>query len=252
MSARDERPGLARRGLFGTCCEAFRAAWSGESSESGDDKGRERHVFVYGLPAPSAWRVGKAQLGYGFLREGFVHVLDVDRAIVSDAEKVEVRAVERFGAEVDELFERVSGEREAVVVRDARYLNWRFADAPAQPYELAIAYAGGRAAGLAVWRSGRFEAEAGGLVCEWLVPAEERDAARALHAWLVRRTQSGGHMRLFALAAPHSRAWGELQEQGYRVRRARNLWAAHSHSRAHPLRWFARHFHVTFSDTDLA
>jgi hypothetical protein len=247
MSARDERPGLARRGLFGTCCEAFRAAWSGESGETG----AERHVFAYGLPAASAWRVGKAQLGYGFLREGFVHELDVDRAVFRDAEHVDVREIERFGPETDELFERVAREHEAIVVRDARYLNWRFADAPGRPYEAAIADVGGRAAGLAVWRSGAFEGRSGGLVCEWMVPAEERDAARALHAWLVRRTQASGTTRLFAHAAQHSRAWQELQEQGFRVRRARNLWAAHSHSRAHPLRWFARHFHVTLGDTDL-
>jgi hypothetical protein len=253
MSARDERPGLARRGLFGACCEAFRAAWSKDGGAEGAvEDGRKRHVLVYGLPAPSAWRVGRAQLGYGLLREGFVHVLDVDRAILTDAEAIEVRDVERFGAETDELFARIAPNHDAIVVRDARYLNWRFADAPARPYEAAIACSGGRAAGLAVWRSGTFEGEAGGLVCEWMVPAEERGASLALHAWLVRRTLSSGRTHLFATAAPHSRAWIELQERGFRVRRARNVWAAHSHSRAHPLRWLARNFHVTFSDTDLA
>jgi hypothetical protein len=243
MSARDERPGLARRGLFSACCEAFRAAWSGE--------GEDRHVFVYGLPAANAWRVGRAQLGYGFLREGLVHVLDV-RGAASAGGDVEVREVERFGAEADELFERVAREHEALVVRDARYLNWRFAAAPSRAYVSAIAWVGGRAAGLAVWRRGTFEDQDGGLVCEWLVPADEPRAAQALLAWLVRRTQARGATHLFALAAPHSREWLGFQQAGFRVRRARNLWAAHSHVRAHSLRWFARHFHVTFSDTDLA
>lgn len=243
LSARSEHTGQARRGLFTACGEAFGDTFGGE--------GEGRFVFAYDLPVGAAWRVGRSQLGYRFLREGFVHVLDASAEMGGDY-RVDVRVVERFGAEAAEIFERVAIDQQALVVRDALYLNWRFARHSGRTSVCAVAYEGTRPAGLAVWRRGSFDGVEGGLVCEWLVPRDEPRAARALLSWLVSQTRSCGAMQLFALAAPYSREWIEFQTFGFRVRRAQNLWAGRSHSRAHPTRFFARHFHVALSDTDFA
>jgi len=246
INARSERTGLARRGLFAACCESFRDAFGGD--------GEGKYAFAYGLPVGAPWRIGTKQLGYQLMREGLVLDLDLGRAPEASedfAADVTVREVERFDAEVDELFARVSTEHAAIVVRDASYLNWRFADSPTRRYSLAVAGSKGSARGLAVYGFGRFEGVVGGLVCDWLTPSDDVDAARALRAWLLAKARASQASRLLAVFGPESREWLDFQHAGFRVRRASHLWAGFSHVRSQPVRWFGRHFYTTLGDTDL-
>lgn len=50
-------------------------------------------------------------------------------------------------ADVDGLFERVRGDIGTALVRDARYLTWRFLDCPLHEYRFALARRGGELAG---------------------------------------------------------------------------------------------------------
>jgi hypothetical protein len=246
MNARSERTGLARRGLIAACCESFRDAFGGDAEG--------KCAFTYGLPVGATWRIGTKQLGYQLMREGLVLDLDLARAgeaAQDSAADVTVREVERFDAEVDELFARVATEHAAIVVRDASYLNWRFADSPTRRYALAVAGSKGSARGLAVYAFGRFDGIEGGLVCDWLTPSDDVDAVRALRAWLVTKARASQASRLMAVFGPDSREWLDFQRAGFRVRRASQPWAAFSHLRSQPVRWFGRHFHTTLGDTDL-
>lgn len=54
--------------------------------------------------------------------------------------KVRVSKVERFPMEVDNLFRRLADRFRNMVVRNAEYLNWRYADHPSKEYEILLAH----------------------------------------------------------------------------------------------------------------
>lgn len=237
LNVRSERTGHTRRGLFTACSEAFREAFGGEGSG--------RHVFAFGSHGdPDA---GRLPLGMSFLRECFVHVVPVGAARGGDW-RAEIREVERFGAEANELHERIATEARADLVRDAAYLNWRHASEPGRPARAALACVGGRPAGLAVWRAGRFEGRAAGLVCEWIVPRDEPAAATALSDWLQESARAAGLECVVLELSPFAREWTEFQDRGYRVVRRPRAWWGASHLHAHHNRFFARHVRFTLSD----
>lgn len=67
-----------------------------------------------------------------------------------------IERVERFPPEVDDFCRRWAATRINAALRDADYLNWRFADGPLA-YEKRLLIAGGRIAGLAAFRPARFK-----------------------------------------------------------------------------------------------
>jgi GNAT superfamily N-acetyltransferase len=60
--------------------------------------------------------------------------------------------VDRFGSEIDELWERTRGDYPVIFPRDAEFLNWRFVDCPEPSYRRFVARRGGRAVGYIVLR----------------------------------------------------------------------------------------------------
>jgi hypothetical protein len=60
--------------------------------------------------------------------------------------------VDRFGPEIDELWERTRGDYPVICPRDARFLNWRFVDCPEPTYHRFVAERGGRTVGYVVLR----------------------------------------------------------------------------------------------------
>jgi GNAT superfamily N-acetyltransferase len=60
--------------------------------------------------------------------------------------------VDRFGSEIDELWDRTRDEYSVIFPRDARFLNWRFVDCPEPTYRRFVAKRGGRTVGYVVLR----------------------------------------------------------------------------------------------------
>ena len=60
--------------------------------------------------------------------------------------------VDRFGPEIDELWERTRRDYPVIIPRDARFLNWRFVDCPDLKYRRFVAERGGRVVGYVVLR----------------------------------------------------------------------------------------------------
>lgn len=89
--------------------------------------------------------------------------------------------VERFDVSIDHLWRRLVPPTGVSVVRDARYLNWRYADCPDVRYALLQVESRftGRPLGLAVLRFGWFEEPIAPLV-ELVVPADETAALALL------------------------------------------------------------------------
>lgn len=87
-----------------------------------------------------------------------------------------VRRVQRFPVGVDRFWQRTIAPGAGVsIVRDRRYLNWRYADCPDVDYALLVAESRitGRTHGVAVLRFGWF-AERIAPLCELLVPGDDR------------------------------------------------------------------------------
>ena len=89
--------------------------------------------------------------------------------------------VPRFGAAVEPLWRALRGELGVGIVRDARYLNWRYADCPDVGYTLLQVESRitGRVVGVAVLRFGWFDEPIAPLL-ELLVPARDQAALRLL------------------------------------------------------------------------
>ncbi len=82
------------------------------------------------------------------------------------------------------------------LLRDARYLNWRYADRPDQDYRLyeCREQGSGRLRGLCVYTVGDFLRPNTGFFVDWLAPADDHDATVSMIAALeaqARRDQVG-------------------------------------------------------------
>jgi len=130
---------------------------------------------------------------------------------------VAVRAVERFDEAFNTLWERVRGRQRVMVVRDARYLDWRFRRIPLREYHSLLATVDGEPAGYIVLRIAEIAEMEAGLVADFVVapaPAGER-AGRALLlealAWF-----AGHDLDLLAsLMLPHAPEYRLLRRAGF-------------------------------------
>src|SRR5262245_51160785 len=127
--------GLVRaRGLL-AAGKAFAEAFGGPAPE--------KHPVMYGTPDRRAHRIGLRHLEWEVLRSENELVLEPHRAALPDAAGVQVAELERYPSEVERAFQVCAGERAAILVRDAAYLNWRYAGRPGPGFDLALARRGG-------------------------------------------------------------------------------------------------------------
>jgi hypothetical protein len=237
------RASLGRMTAFARTGVAYAERFGGDSAE--------RDVLMWGLPVPAAWRIGRAKLGYEFARSLLALVRDPQRTVEPEDAGVELEEVQRFPREVDALFERVAPTLGLVALRDARRLDWRYADHPEHTYSIALARMGGELAGYAVYRRGSFDQQSAGLVCDWLVDRAAPRAASALRNWLRERARADGERRLVALLPDCAPEWIDFQRAGWRVEPTRYTLAARSWRRALPVEDLRSSFWVALGDTDL-
>jgi hypothetical protein len=126
-----------------------------------------------------------------------------------------VEEIGRFGFDADDLWNRASRGLKVALVRDARYLNWRYRDHPLYRYD---AYAARRDATL----DGILVAttrEVGGLHCYLIVDALvdrwSNDTVTALCDAVVARARARGADVVGALAASGSDFYRVLRKQGF-------------------------------------
>jgi hypothetical protein len=127
-----------------------------------------------------------------------------------------VDRVARFGEAVDALWSRLRSGLGVAAVRDARYLNWRYADCPDVAYALLQATDRwtGRVAGLAVLRFGWFDEPIAALV-DWLVPAQDTAVAGALLAECHAQARASGCRSMRTWLPPGTEANRAVVSLGY-------------------------------------
>lgn len=171
MISPSHRRGLKKPGLFPNLTLKFAEEYGG----------RDRAAVTFGFPTDEHSRLGQRLMGYVALppvvklvkrigsgphRTPWQQMVDLLHRV-----RVQVREVDRFDAPVDRLWARCERELRVATVRDARYLNWRYADCPDVHYRLLQAQEAltGRVCGLAVLRLG-WMGQPAALLVDWLVP----------------------------------------------------------------------------------
>ncbi len=165
---------LGRRGLF--VCTA--GEWI-RTFTTGPDP----IAFAFGTPQTRHAKLGKLAIGYELWSEVRYLVREAEDTLVKrirrrlpDPRIVEVRA---FGDAADELWQRLAPAYPSAVVRDARYLRWRYDEAPEREYlRLALRAGNGR---WAAWIVMRVQGETATIVDALLPPGPFRAASALLY-----------------------------------------------------------------------
>ena len=103
---------------------------------------------------------------------------------------LEVRSVDRFGPELDELGRRAAAGYGSHFVRDAEYFNWRYLDSP-RDYRCFAAYRGDELAGVTVVGHTFKHGVSAGFLADLVTAPEDGGAARALLSRAVAEVRGG-------------------------------------------------------------
>ena len=201
----------ARPGLFVNTGLAHYERW-------GMPKGP--YACHHGWPT-QGWRIGQRYLRYEIIRDWdflFREVPPGGFAPRSVSAELEVRIVQRFDEHVDRLWAEFAPSTRMALIRDRRYLNWRYADAP-QPYELCECRErhSGRLRAIAVLASTDFVLPRTVYIVDWLAPSDDLDATVALVAHAERRAGELGAHTLATLFQHRDPRFLGFQKLGFLV-----------------------------------
>jgi hypothetical protein len=160
--------------------------------------GREpnKYLFTYGWPIPN-WRISQKYLNYENIRDWdflFRQIAPHGIAERSSPAGLEVREVERYGADVDALWARERASITMAITRDSRYLNWRYADCPDRDYRLYECRdrTSGALRGVFVQGLCDFLFPRASFIVDWLCPIADDDAMVAMVAAAERQAVRDG------------------------------------------------------------
>lgn len=243
----DYRRGLKKEGPFLAAARLFFETW-GNARVS---------LFGFGFPNQKALRLGVRVLHYvpvleqiSTLYRNFYESQDDDRVGRAFEGEAEVVEVERFGPEVDALWERLRPSYPFAVVRDSRYLNWRYADAVHLAYRLFEVRSGGRLRGHFVTRAhwqGLPILALADLFCE---PADEAVVALALRQ-AVQAARAAGMVRVELWLPPGYPQFQAALRHGFRTERCQYTLCVMLYHERPPLDWVRDHWYFTIGDSDV-
>ena len=212
----------------------------------------ERDVIVYGFPNPQAFRIGTKRLDY---RPVHCPVPEWSLPVAAACEwsqgGVSVQEFQRFGDDVGALDEAL-GEGFSNV-RDARALNWRYADNPNHDYLLLRAEGSdGSLRGMMVatlgWHGDRQDIAP---MVDWLVPEGDLATWRALLGELGRRGREAGLEFLLAWAPPWHGHAHDLQSLGFQQTESRFNLCIRVFSDEFTVEDAKRRWYVLMGDSDI-
>ncbi|MCB9885671.1 MAG: hypothetical protein H6838_09275 [Planctomycetes bacterium] len=205
MTHPDYRAGLKRPGIFVITGLPF----SAHSRKIGD-------AVLYGFPVDVAFRIGSRYLEYHFLRVIDFLIRDVALGVLDPAPGIELTRVTEVPADVDDLYRRVRADKQLLLRRDRRYLDWRYVKNPSRAdYELWTARRGGQLAGLMVLKPGSGLAPDAATVADWMVPEADAAATSSLLHVATRRAAEEGKQRLMTVFPEWSSEWRAFEQHGF-------------------------------------
>jgi hypothetical protein len=216
--------------------EVFLAAHGGPSGD----------LVHYAWPDARDLAFGKARLEHELLRVACLFV----RAPGSGPTELPagVAALTRFGSEADELYRCCATHWNASAIRDAAFLNWRFAAHPWRRYRLLGVQSGGTLRGYAVYRVGDELFPRLGLLMDWLVlPGDDEASVALLEAALAcARVDAAAGL---ALAVPEWSPWSQFfQARGFRHHPSEHLEVVRSSVPRFDMLWLRDNWWTTLAD----
>lgn len=246
------RRGLKKPGMFAQLFMKFAEDYGGE----------DRAAVMYGFPIPEALRIGRRLLGYVPLHPVIKLVRPITGAPGSIPRtrlvdllqhvRIRVRQVTRFDASADRLWEQCRRELHVATVRDARYLNWRYADCPDAKYTLLSAEntMGSSLRGIAVLRLDSL-GQGVGFLMDWLVPIGDKLAADHLLKRGDEEAESAGVKEL-QMWLPASSPWYRyLLDRGFQVADTQYVLVARTFTSNLPLEFVNPRWYYTMGDSDI-
>jgi hypothetical protein len=216
--------------------------------------------MVYGFPIPEYERLIAKLAGTRVLQPVIALARTIPgrfRELIGHVaqRRYRISRVDRFVPSVDRLWERCQPQFPLAIIRDARYLNWRYADCPDKSYILLLATDGrtGAPEGLAVIRHGLLEAPDAPvtLLMDWLVPAESSTLARALLEQCHSLAVAAGRPKVRAWFPEYTHEYRLLQHLGYcREPTVYNLTANFFNDEI-VVDWARTHWYYTMGDADI-
>jgi hypothetical protein len=246
----DYRRGLKKPGVFASLFMRFAEEYGGQ----------DRVTILWGYTTPEALRVGQRLLGYVALHQVMKLVRSVEGSphLTPWQQMTElwrhiwcpIRQVSRFDGRVDRLWRRCQRELRVATIRDARYLDWRYADCPDVKYQLLMAGGtfGGPIQGIAVLRLGWMDQPVACLV-DWLVPSAARGVADRLLGRCFEEAELAGLKELHAWLPPSSPWHRFLLDRGFQAVEAACMTVRQFTSDV-PLELLNAHWYYTMGDSD--
>ena len=204
----DFRRGLQRTGLFVKTATPFVEHY-----------GRpDRNVVMYGLPNPEAWRIGQRFIGYTPIDDDMLPLLaaptgDLGAPDPECGEEVRAAPVDRFSGDADWLDSALEQRHEISTVRDATYLNWRYAEHPAIDYDLVEARECDGKLLAAVAMHHGWCGEPVSLICDAIL--RPHPAFPGLLRYLRARAAAAGSREVRVLLRPHTVEYAALADLGW-------------------------------------
>lgn len=213
-----------------------------------------RCVASYGFPSPRAARLGQHQLGYvpAFMPVMALHANLFAKgrwqSLARSSPPLPVREVRRFGAEVDELWQRSRASHPFALVRDARYLNWRFAAAPTPHRMFLVDGARGVRAAFVV-REG-WCAESILALAEFVAMAGDAEALATALGFALCHAQARGFGRVETWFPPTSWPFVAARRLGFEAERSHSCMVARFYRSDRPVQWYLDRWFYTIGDSD--
>ena len=166
---------------------------------------------AYGLPVPDHFLLGSRLVEYWILRTQPVLVCRSRADLPRFPEGQIVEDADAVPEDFDGLSPALARAFPIQGDRSPAFQKWRFFDAPGSPYRAGTVRSAGsrRLRGVAYYRSATFLGRRTGVIMDWLVPPEDREAGEALLHWAAYQAVSDGLGELVFLCPPTC-AWAPL------------------------------------------
>lgn len=201
-----------RPGLFVHCAQLHYERFGGTAPG--------QNAFHYGWAVPN-WRIGQKYLGYERIRDWDFLFRECggglpDRALPAG---LELLPVARCGPDHDALWAALAPTFPIAIVRDARYLNWRYLDAHDRAYRLfeCRERTTGRLRGLCVFTANDFLVPNAAYLVDWLCPVDDHECTDAMLGHVERLAVAGGSSVIATLFEKLDPRFLLFQRRGYLV-----------------------------------
>jgi hypothetical protein len=241
-SDRSTRRGLGNPGLFARLAQAYTSTFGLPGC----------NALMYGLPNKSVYRIGSRYSDYWMLRQQWLLVSKGGSPPAADPSVV-ISEATSFGDEVTALHQALAPRYRCMARRDARFLNWRFRDAPGASYVVSLARdsVDGTLRAYAVHRPARLMGHDVGLLMDWLCDPEDQAAAHAVQGAVQRFHRRRGRDAVAFLCPPSSPWFDAFQRSGFQVLPSPYMMTARPFVQQLEPRFLRDHWYYTLADFDI-